>query len=119
MAEKEARVVAENSGIKDKKKLLRYLYKNPSKLAEKLRKFMEDEDGHALPMVKLKGKGIGYYHSVSDKKLIRVSRDAEFFLLPWAHKTNDKRCYVYTHYNWLTGCIFDVFLSDLEFIGGN
>ena len=112
-------MVAENSGIKDKKKLLKYLYDNPSKLAYKLRKFMEDDDGNALPLVQLKGSGQGYYHSLSDKKLIRVSRDAEFYLLPWTHRTDPKRCYIYTHYNWLTGCIFDVFVDDIIFIGAN
>ena len=112
-------VVAANSGIKDKSKLLKYLYENPSKLAYKLRKFMEDEEGYALPMVQLKGEGQGYYLSHSDKKILRVSRDSEFFLLPWKHKTDETRCYIYTHYNWMTGCIFDVFLDDIEFIGGN
>ena len=112
-------MVAENSGIKDKNKLLRYLYKNPTKLAYKLRKFMEDEEGYSLPMVQLKGEGQGYYLSVSDKKLIRVNRKSEFFLLPWKHKTDDTRCYIYSHYNWMTGCIFDVFIDDIEFIGGN
>jgi len=119
MMAKEAMVVAANSGIKDKKKLLKYLYKNPAKLAEKLTKFMQSSDGFALPMVKLKGQGQGYYMSMNDKKLIRVSRDAEFYLLPWKHKTNKDRCYVYTHYNWMTGCILDVFRNDIEFIGGN
>lgn len=80
---------------------------------------MEDEEGYSLPMVQLKGEGQGYYLSVSDKKLIRVNRKSEFFLLPWKHKTDDKRCYIYSHYNWMTGCIFDVFIDDIEFIGGN
>lgn len=112
-------MVAASSKIKDKSKLLKYLYENPDKLAYKLRKFMEDDDGFMLPMVKLKGKGQGYYHSTSDKKLVRVNRDAEFFLLPWAHKNDDRRCYIYTHYIWMTGCIFDVFKDDIELIGGN
>ncbi len=116
---KEATVVAENSGIKDKKKLLKYLYENPTKLAIKLAKFMQSNEGEALPVVRLKGEGQGYYQSVNDKKLIRVNRNSEFYLLPWKHKTNEDRCYVYSHHNWMTGCIFDVFWDDIEFIGGN
>ncbi len=80
---------------------------------------MEDDDGYALPLVRLKGEGQGYYLSFSDKKLQRVARDSEFYLLPWKHKTDERRCYVYTHYNWMTGCIFDVFWDDIQFIGGN
>lgn len=119
MMAKEATVVAENSGIKDKKKLLKYLYENPAKLAEKLRGFMLDNAGYTLPAVTLKGEGQGYYLSVNDKKLIRVSRSSEFYLLPWKHKTNKDRCYIYTHHNWMTGCIFDVFWDDIYFIGDN
>ena len=112
-------MVAENSGIKDKKQLLKYLYENPVKLAEKLRKFMQDRDGQTLPMVTLNGEGQGYYLSLSDKELIRVNRDGEFYLLPWVHKDNKDRCYIYTHHNWLVGCIFDVFWDDISFIGDN
>ena len=112
-------VVAASSGIKDKKKLLKYLYENPEKLAAKLTKFMEDDDGFALPLVNLKGEGQGYYMSYSDKKMIRVSRKSDFYLLPWKHKNSKDRCYVYTHYNWMVGCILDVFWDDIEFIGGN
>ena len=119
MMAKEAMVVAASSGIKDKKKLLKHLYENPEKLAEKLIKFMQSNEGEALPMVKLKGEGQGYYLSLNDKKLIRVSRSGEFYLLPWKHKNNKDRCYIYTHYNWMTGCIFDVFWNDIYFIGDN
>ena len=112
-------MVVENSGIKDKKQFLKYLYENPNKLAEKLRIFMQDSNGNVLPMVMLKGEGQGYYLSLNDKKLIRVSRDADFYLLPWLHKDNKDRCYIYTHHNWLVGCIFDVFWDDISFIGDN
>ena len=111
-------MVGKDSGIKDKNKLLRYLYKNPDKLAIKLAKFLHSEE-KLLEPVKLKGSGQGYYHSVNDNKLIRISRDADFYLLPWEDKNNDKKCYIYTHYNWMTGRILSVYKDDLEFIGFN
>ena len=112
-------MVAENSEIKDKKKLMRYLYTNPDKLALKLLQFIKDKEGHALPQVRIKGTGQGYYYSINHKKLIRVSRTAEFYLLPWLYEDDDRKCYIYTHYNWMVGCIFLVYKSDIEHIGSN
>ena len=111
-------MVAANSGIKDKEKLIKYLYTNPDKLALKLMNYIKDGDGNSMPLVKLKGTGQGYYQSVNHKRLIRVSRDAEFYLLNWASPEKG-RCYVYTHYNWMIGCIFHVFEDDIEYIGFN
>tara|TARA_R100000808_G_scaffold19159_1_gene41711 strand:- start:276 stop:614 length:339 start_codon:yes stop_codon:yes gene_type:complete len=112
-------MVAQNSGIKDKEKLKKYLYTNPDKLALKLLQFTKDKKGHALPHVKLKGTGQGYYYSINHKRLIRASRDAEFYLLPWDDGEDDRRCYIYTHYNWMVGCIFRVFKSDIIHLGDN
>ncbi len=52
-------MVAKSSGIKNKQRLMKYLYKNPNKLAMKLMQFLKDENGEALPLVTLKGKGQG------------------------------------------------------------
>ena len=108
-------MVAENSGIKNKAKLMAYLYKNPTKLAIKLSKFIKSSDG-PLELVKLKGEGQGYYYSIQDKKLIRTCRDAEFYILPWADE-DESKCYIYTHYNWMVGCIFKVNKEEIEYLG--
>ena len=117
--EMEVNMVAEASGIKDKKKLMAYLYKNPAKLALKLANFLKDTEGNPLPMIKLKGKGQGYYHSMHDKKFIRVCRDQEFYLLPWDDTRDNKKCFIYTHHNWLVGCILSVYKGDIEHLGYN
>ena len=114
-----AAMVAENSGIKDKKKLLKYLYTNPEKLAIKLTKFIQDSDGSAMPLVVLKGTGQGYYYSMQHKKLVRICRSGEYYLLPWKDAENKGRCYIYTHHNWMMGCILRVFKDDIEYIGFN
>jgi hypothetical protein len=112
-------MVAENSGIKNKAKLLEHLYTNPEKLAMKLAKFTEDSDGNGLPLVKLKGTGQGYYLAMNSKKMMRVCRDGEFYLLPWSDPEDKSRCYIYTHHNWMTGCILHVYRDDIEFVGFN
>jgi len=111
-------VAVENSGIKDKAKLREYLYKNPKKLATKLAKMVQTKDGDLLQLVRLKGKGPGYYYSVNDKKLILCSRNSEYYILPWVDEEAD-RCYVYAHHNWQIGVILKVFKDDIEFLGFN
>ena len=113
-----AMVAAENSGIKNKDKLREYLYKNPRKLAEKLQKFLQDDEGNLLEPVRIKGKGIGYYYSHNDKKFIPVPRNSEYYLTPWVDDDPDK-CYIYSHYNWMVGVILKVNRSEIQFIGFN
>lgn len=112
-------MVAKNSGIKDKSKLLKFLYKNPNKMAAKLADFMKDSQGNVLPIVKIKGKGQGYYYSVNHKRFVRVCRDSEFFLLDWRDEEEEDKCYIYTHYNWMVGCIFSLSKDEIEFLGDN
>tara|TARA_Y100000593_G_scaffold56973_1_gene106114 strand:- start:34 stop:372 length:339 start_codon:yes stop_codon:yes gene_type:complete len=107
-----------NSGIKDKAKLREYLYKNPRKLALKLAKMVQTDDGELLQPVRLKGSGPGYYYSLNDKKMIMSQRDAEYYLLPWTDHEND-RCYVYSHHNWQIGVILRVFKDQIDLIGFN
>jgi len=112
-------MVTKNSGISDKNKLLCFLYKNPDKLALKLAKFLQDPNGTSLEPVKFKKSGQGYYYSVNDRKLIRISRDSDFYLLSWEDKNDNRKCFIYTHYSWMIGRIFNVYKDDLEFIGFN
>lgn len=111
-------VAAESSQIKNKAKLREYLYKNPIKLAEKLAKMMQNDDGTLLEPVKLKGKGIGYYYSYNDKKLIPVPRNSEMYYVPWTDEDPEK-CYVYSHYCWKIGVVIKVNRKEVEFIGFN
>ena len=111
-------VAAENSGIKNKAKLREYLYRNPIKLAQKLQKFLQSDDGTRLPPVKIKGKGMGYYYSHNDKKFVSVPRDGEYYLLPWIAE-DPKECYIYTHYTWMIGMILKVNKDEIQHIGFN
>jgi hypothetical protein len=108
----------ENSGIKNKAKLREYLYKNPVRLAEKLAKFIENDDGTMLEPVVLKGKGMGYYYSHNEKRFIYAPRNAEYYLIPWAHE-DPAKCYVYSHGAWMIGVILIVGKSEIQYIGGN
>ena len=111
-------VAAENSGIKNKSKLREYLYKNPKKLAVKLAKMLQTDDGELLQPVRLKGKGPGYYYSMNDKEIILCPRNSEYYLLPLIDE-NDKRCYVYSHSKWQIGVILKVFTDDIQYLGFN
>ena len=108
----------ENSGIKNKAKLREYLYKNPAKLAEKLAKFIENDDGTMLEPVVLKGKGMGYYYSHNEKRFVHAPRDAEYYLIPWVHEDPTK-CYIYSHGAWMIGVILRVDKDEIKYIGGN
>ena len=111
-------VAAENSGIKNKEKLREYLYKNPKKLALKLAKMIQTNDGTLLEPVKIKGKGIGYYYSHNDRGFIPVPRDSEYYLLPWQAE-DPRECYIYSHHNWFSGVILKVNKDEIEHVGFN
>jgi hypothetical protein len=111
-------VATDNSEIKNKKKLREYLYKNPVKLALKLQKFLQNDDGTLLEPVRLKGEGVGYYYSYNDKRHVAMPRNSEYYLLPWDDEDPDV-CYIYNHYRWLTGIILKVPKKEIQYIGFN
>ena len=113
-----AMVAVENSGIKNKDKLREYLYKNPKKLALKLAKMIQKDDGTLLEPVKIKGKGIGYYYSYNDKAFIPVPRNSEYYLVPWQSE-DPNICYIYAHHNWFIGIILKINKEEIEFVGFN
>ena len=112
-------MVTTDGGITDKKALMKFLYSNPEKMAIKLAQFLKDKEGNALPVVRLKGEGQGYYYSFNDKKLVRVCRNAEFYLLSWHDVSDPEKCFIYTHHNWMTGLVLRVNKSEIINIGGN
>lgn len=107
-----------NSNIKNKAKLREYLYKNPAKLALKLQKFLQNEEGDLLSPVKLKGKGYKYLYSYYDKKNILCPCNSEYYLMSW-HAEDPDFCYVYSHYKWMTGVVLKVKRDNIIFIGFN
>jgi hypothetical protein len=111
-------VAAENSEIKDKAKLREHLYKNPTKLAIKLQKFLQSEDGELLPSVKIKGKGYKYLYSYYDKKNILCPCNGEYYLMPWVDE-DPSVCYLYSHYKWMIGVVLKIKRDKIELIGFN
>ncbi len=111
-------VAAENSDFKNKAKLREFLYKNPTKLAEKLAKMLENRDGDLLEPVRIKGSGIGYYYSYNDKAFIPAPRNSEYYLIPWESE-NPNECYIYSHYNWMIGVILKVDKKEIQYLGFN
>ena len=114
----EAQMVTEGSGIKDKAKLRKYLYKNPAKLALKLAKLLQDKEGNLLQPVRLKNSSNIYSYSMNDKKFVLTPKNGEYYLLP-LNSDDPYKCYIYCHYSWQIGNIFRVFKSDIELLGFN
>ena len=86
--------------------------------AETLAMFTKTPSGNALELVKIKGSGYGYYYSMSDKKLILVPREAEYYLV--SNKKDSKgRLKVYSHYKFNSGVVLLVHESEIERLGWN
>ena len=87
-------------------------------LAKKAANSLKSKDGDLLPMVKIKGKGPGYYWSPYEKKIILVPRDAEFYFLPW-QKDEKGRNYLFLPYYLTGGTIINVEFDEIEWVGFN
>jgi len=87
-------------------------------LAIKAAQTLQTKDGNLLPTVRIKGKGMGYYWSPYDKKLILVPRSAEYYLLPWKEDENGRK-YIFLPVSLTGGTILSVDSDDLEVLGFN
>jgi len=86
--------------------------------ADTLAKFIKDSKGNPFPQVVIKGKGHGYYYSMSDKKPVLVPRSAEYYLI--SQKPDKKGCLrVYSHYRFNTGVVLLVPKEEIELVGWN
>ena len=86
--------------------------------AETLSKFIKDSNGNPFEQVRIKGKGYGYYYSMSDKKPILVPRSGEYYLIS-NKPDNQGRVRVYSHYKFITGVVLLVPKEEIEQIGWN
>tara|TARA_X000001388_G_C2197991_1_gene110110 strand:+ start:524 stop:856 length:333 start_codon:yes stop_codon:yes gene_type:complete len=87
-------------------------------LALKAAETLKGKDGNLLPTVKIKGKGLGYYWSPYDKKLILVPRDAEYYLLPWEEDEYGRK-HLFLPISLVGGNIISVNSDELEILGYN
>jgi len=73
---------------------------------------------NSLVAVMLKGKGKGFYYSMTHKKPIEVPRRAEYYLLPF-DEDEKGRLYIFCNYIFYSGLILLVDKKEIEIIGYN
>jgi len=87
-------------------------------LAIKASEYLKDKSGKALHSVRIKGDGLGYYWSPSDKKLILVPKSAEYYYLPW-EKDEKGRIFLFLPSFLTSGLVICVDPDDIEVLGFN
>ncbi len=87
-------------------------------LAIKAADFLKSKSGNLLQIVNLKGDGMGYYWSLTEKKLILVPRKAEFYILPWKGEEKHKK-YLFLPIFLKNGCVLSVDEDEIEYLGYN
>jgi len=87
-------------------------------LAIKAADFLKSKAGNLLQIVHLKGEGLGYYWSLTEKKLILVPRKAEFYILPWAGDDKHKK-YLFLPLFLKNGSVLTVDEDEIEYLGYN
>ena len=84
---------------------------------EILKKVLKDEKS-LLKIVAFKKKGISYYQSVVQKKLVHINKQSEFFLLP-LEKDERGRLFILTTGLFNSGEIILVPEDEIEILGQN
>ena len=87
-------------------------------LAKKAAEYLKSKAGNLLPVVHLKGSGLGYYWSVTEKKLVLLPRRAEYYILPWETDEKGKK-YLFLPTLLTNGTLLKVLEEDIEYLGFN
>ena len=87
-------------------------------LAIKAADYLKSKAGNLLQIVHLKGEGLGYYWSLSEKKLILVPRKAEFYILPWKSEEKHKK-YLFLPHFLKNGSVLTIDEDEIEYLGYN
>jgi len=80
--------------------------------------YLKSKAGKLLEVVHLKGDGLGYYWSETEKKLILVPRRAEYYILPWKPEEKGKK-YLFLPLFLKNGTLLKVREEDIEYLGFN
>ena len=87
-------------------------------LAKKAAEFLKSKDGNLLVLAILKGQGLGYYWSPSNKGLVLVPRNAEWYYLPWK-KDEKGRVYLYSPHLLTSGVVICADPEEITVLGLN
>ena len=94
-------------------------FTNYIKLAARMAAFIKNKQGETLFTVKIKGKGKGFYWSLSDKAFIYVDKSADFYWVDKIKKDDRGRLCVFTPYTFGLGLLLMVPEDEIQWIGLN
>ena len=94
-------------------------FTNYIKLAARLAGFIKNKQGDCLFTVKIKGKGKGFYFSLSDKCFLWVDKGADFYWVDSVKKDNKGRYCLFTPYIFGLGVLLMVPEDEILWIGLN
>ena len=89
------------------------------KLAARMASFIKNKQGEGLYTVKIRGKGKGFYWSLSDKGFIWVDRGSDFYWVDSYKKDKQGRYCLFTPHTFGIGLILLVAEEEIEWIGLN
>lgn len=69
-------------------------------------------DGELVPYHKIRGSGILFCYSISDRSLVRIIRDSTVYVLDWGEEKDDE-CLAYTD----DGALIIIDKEEIEKIG--
>ena len=88
------------------------------RLVSKLQSYMRSKNGNLLEQVCLNHSDNRYYWCILNKKFILINGSTEMYLLPWK-KTDKNEYYIYSHYVFSQGAVFQVPEEEIVFLGFN
>ena len=89
------------------------------KLAARMSNFIKNKSGDCLYAVKIKGKGKGFYWSLSDKRFLWVDKGSDFYWVDKVKKDEQDRYCLFTPHVFGIGVLLMVSEDEIEWIGLN
>ena len=94
-------------------------FTNYIKLAARMASFIKNKQGDCLYSVKIKGKGKGFYWSLSDKCFIWIDKSADFYWVDKVRKDERGRYCLFTPHTFGLGVLLMVPEDEILWIGLN
>jgi|TARA_Y100000114_G_C11728158_1_gene312094 hypothetical protein len=92
---------------------------NYLKLAARMSSFIKNKKGEGLYTVKIKGKGKGFYWSISDKCFLWIDKGSDFYWVDSMKKDDKGRYCFFTPHTFGLGILIMVPEDEVEWIGLN
>tara|TARA_B100000282_G_scaffold291657_2_gene264208 strand:+ start:57 stop:371 length:315 start_codon:yes stop_codon:yes gene_type:complete len=89
------------------------------KLAARMSSFIKNKQGHCLYTVKIKGKGKGFYWSLSDRAFVWIDKGADFYWVDSKKRDEKGRYCLFTPYTFGLGVLLLVPEEEIQWVGLN